>query len=484
MLGSCSKNAQYLASPGGTKASNFDHEPEVLVMSKRLGLEDVLSIGVDPHRETLEVVGIHFPEQILLDETFDNTPAGHRALLTKAKQLASEHELRLVFGLEESGNYAYTLGRYLVKESCQVKEVNLRMTNRQRDFYGQDKSDHLDALSAAAIVMRAYDKLPNVTPVQEATEATRELSRYREQLVKEQTANLNRLHSLLANQYSAYKTFFSQVNGITALAFWATYPTPSHLKAVTINQLADFVYQKSNHRLEKEASRKKAQHILASCHWQNVSPPDLLSTTQGQIIRDLAQRLLQLKRSIQAVEKLLQETIPATGQQLQTFNGLGTALAAILIGETLGTARFKHDKDKFASYNGTAPATKGTGKHSRQVENRWCNRRLKNAFNQLALNAARLEPLSKKYYQGLLQQGMDRSQARKCLTRRLSDIIFAMMRDKTPYDPLIHQTKQGHKGKRESVAVAEQRHEPSAFPSPAVKLTIPESLCQTAHNRS
>jgi len=273
-------------------------------MSKRLGLEDVLSIGVDPHRETLEVVGIHFPEEILLDETFDNTAAGHRALLTKAKQLASEHELRLVFGLEESGNYAYTLGRYLVKESCQVKEVNLRMTNRQRDFYGQDKSDHLDALSAAAIVMRAYDKLPNVTPVQEATEATRELSRYREQLVKEQAANLNRLHSLLANQYSAYKTFFSQVNGITALAFWATYPTPSHLKGVTINQLADFVYQKSNHRLGKEASRKKAQHILASCHWQNVSPPDLLSTTQGQIIRDLAQRLLQLKRSIQAVEKL------------------------------------------------------------------------------------------------------------------------------------------------------------------------------------
>jgi hypothetical protein len=301
-------------------------------------------------------------------------------------------------------------------------------------------------------------------------------------LVKEQTANLNRLHSLLANQYSAYKTFFNPVNGIAALAFWATYPTPSHLKAVSIDQLADFVYRKSNHRLGREASREKAQHILESCHWQNVSEPDCLTTAQGQIIKDLAQRLLQLKRSIETVEKLLEETIPATGQQLQTFNGLGTALAAILIGETLGTARFRHDKDKFATYNGTAPATKGTGKHSRQVENRWCNRRLKNAFSQLALNAARLEPLSKQYYQDLLEKGADRSEARKRLMRRLSDIIFAMMRDKMPYDPFIHRTKQAQKGKGENVAAAEQRHEPSVLPSLAVKLTIPESLCQTAGN--
>lgn len=63
----------------------------------------------------------------------------------------------------------------------------------------------------------------------------------------------------------------------------------------------------------------------------------------------------------------MEETIGATGQQLETFDGLGTALAGVFIGETLNTAHFDHDKDKFASYNGSAPATKGTGKHVRQV---------------------------------------------------------------------------------------------------------------------
>lgn len=268
-------------------------------MSDRFALDGVLAVGVDPHRESLDVIGIRFPEEIVLDETFDNAQAGHHALWSKAQALAAEHELSLVFGLEDSGNYGYSLGRYLVRQGCRIKEVNPRMTNRQRDFYGQDKTNRLDALATAAIVLRAYERLPDVVATQEATHATQELSRYREQMVKEQTANLNRLHAHLANQYSAYKSFFSQVKGVTALHFWATYPTPAHLQGISQDELAGFLYEKSNHRLGEEASRKKAQQILAHIAGEGVSDLDLLTEAQGHIIRDLAQRLLLLKRSIE-----------------------------------------------------------------------------------------------------------------------------------------------------------------------------------------
>jgi transposase len=227
------------------------------------------------------------------------------------------------------------------------------------------------------------------------------------------------------------------------------------LKGTTQEELASFLYEKSNHRLGREASRKKAQYILEHSDGEHISDLDLLTKAQGQIIRDLAQRLLQLKRSIETIEAGLEESLPATGQQLETFKGIGTALAGVFIGETLDTARFKHDKDKFASYNGSAPATKGTGKHVRQVENHWCNRRLKAALDRLALNARRSEPLSEAYFQKCLDSGLDRREAHKRLMRRLSDIVFAMMRDKTPYDPTIHQRKQRVcKGKGESVAPA------------------------------
>lgn len=424
-------------------------------MDHWFALDSVLALGVDPHRESLDVVAIRFPEEIILDETFDNCRTGHHALWSQAHALAAEHDLTLVVGLEDGSNYGYTLGRYLTNQGCPVKEINPRMTNRQRDFYGQDKTNHLDALATAAIVLRAYDKLPDITPVEEAIEATRELSRYRQQLVKEQTTTINRLHRHLANQYPAYKTFFSKVNGVTALHFWTTYPTPAHLQDVTAEELANFISDKSNHRLGKDASRKKADQIFQQLDDSPLQVLSLLSDVQATIIRNLAHRLLQLKRSIDALEAKLGETLPATGQKLDTLKGISTALAGVLVGETQNTARFNHDKDRFASYNGTAPASRGTGKHIRQVENRWCNRRLKRALDRVALSARRCEPLSAQYYQACLDRGLSPGQAHKCLMRRLSDVIFAMMRDKTAYDPETHRRKQTlHKAKGKSVASA------------------------------
>ena len=424
-------------------------------MSSPFALDTVLAVGVDPHRESLDVVAIHFPEKIVLDEAFDNTRAGHRALWSKAEALAAEQNLNLIFGLEDGSNYGYALGRYLVDQGGRVKEVNPRMTNRQRDFYGQDKTNRLDALATAAIVFRAYDRLPDVTAIQEATEATQELSRYREQLVKEQTANLNRLHRHLANQYPTYKTFFSELNGVTALHFWTTYPTPAHLRATTPQELADFFREKSKHSLGRQAARHKARQIFNVLDDVPISEPGLLVEAQGALIRDLAKRLLQLKRSIEDIEAKLEETVPSTGQQLETFQGIGTVSAAVLIGETRDTARFNHDKDRFAKYNGSAPVTKGTGKHARQVENHWCNRRLKSTLGQVALAARHNEPLSAEYYQACLDRGLNPGEAHKRLMRRLSDIFFAMIRDKTPYDPEIHHRKQQrHKRKGKSVAPA------------------------------
>jgi transposase len=445
-------------------------------MDDGFSFETALSVGIDPHRETVEVVAIKFPEEILLDETFANSSAGHEDLLRATQAIASQHGLRLTFGVEDSGNYGYSLARFLVEQGYEVKEVNPRMTNRQRDFYGQDKTDHLDALAAAAIVLRAHDRLPDVMPVHEAVQATRELSRYRQRLVKEQTASLNQLHSLLAIQYPNYKTFFRPINGAAALAFWKAFPTPDQVRAVTVDYLGDFLYEKSHRRLGRQGSLQKAQHILDGCGKAPAGEPGVLRSAQAQMIQDLAGRLAQLKQSIDTIERQLERTIPATGQQLQSFGGLGTALAAVFIGETLDTIRFDCDKDRFASYNGTAPAIKGSGQHTRHVHNWWCNRHLQRAFNQLALNAPRHEPLSKEYYDRLLSRGLDPHQARKRLMRRLSDIVFAMMRDRTAYDPAIHRRKkqQARRRKEESVAAASRQQQPSAFPPPpALSLALP-----------
>jgi len=423
-------------------------------MKDTFGFETALVVGVDPHRESLDAVGVRFPEVIVLDEVFDNTQAGHQSLWSKAQDLAEELGLTLVFGLEDGSNYGRSLSRYLVEAGSRVKEVNPLKTNRQRDFYGEDKTNHLDALATAAVVFRAYERLPDMVAVHEAVQATYDLSRYREKLVKQQTASINRLHSYLANQYPAYKDYFNKVNGVTALNFWATYPTTAHLRSTSVEELAALFYEKSNHCLSGADCTDKAQQVLASLDDAPDHALDLLTEVQGEIISDLARRLLALKRSIKRMESRLAETLPQTGQKLESIEGMGTVLAAVFVGETRGTARFHHNQNKFARYNGSGPATKGTGPNLRQVQNRWCNRRLKAALARLALGASRLEPLSAAYYQACLDRGLEPHQARIRLMRRLSDVVFAMMRDKTAYDPEIHRLKQERNKTKKGESVA------------------------------
>jgi hypothetical protein len=190
-------------------------------------------------------------------------------------------------------------------------------------------------------------------------------------------------------------------------------------------ELVNLLYEKSNHRINREASRKKARLIMGSCERVLASNQRLLIETQGRIIQDLARRLSQLKQSIEEIKAQLEITIAATGQQLEMFNRLGVVLAGVLIGDTLSTERFDNDPNRFASYNGTAPAIKGSGQH--------------------------LLPHREKVVQS-----------------SASDIIFAMLHDKIPSSPNIHRRKQaeGGKKKEENVAAANQRQEPSASLSP------------------
>ena len=100
-------------------------------MSRQFVPEATLAVGVDPHRDQLEIVAIKFPEVVLVDAAFDNTAAGQRTLLQRVRAAAAAEHLRPIFGLEDSGNYGYNLARYLVEEGCEVKEVNPVKTDRK-----------------------------------------------------------------------------------------------------------------------------------------------------------------------------------------------------------------------------------------------------------------------------------------------------------------------------------------------------------------
>ncbi|MEW2219049.1 transposase, partial [Streptomyces sp. NPDC006990] len=88
-----------------------------------------------------------------------------------------------------------------------------------------------------------------------------------------------------------------------------------------------------------------------------------------------------------------------------------------------------------AAYAGLAPATRSSGSSIRgEQQCRRGNKQLKRAFF-LSAFAALSEPRSRTYYDKKIAQGKHHTQALLCLARRRADVLFAMLRDGTFYNP-------------------------------------------------
>lgn len=80
-----------------------------------------------------------------------------------------------------------------------------------------------------------------------------------------------------------------------------------------------------------------------------------------------------------------------------------------------------------------APRSSGSSIRGEQPSRRG-NKQLKRAFF-LSAFAALADPASRTYYDKKISQGKHHTQALLCLARRRADVLFAMLRDGTFYDP-------------------------------------------------
>jgi len=402
---------------------------------------NILSVGIDPAKMSHYAVAMVYPEIKLMSKRISNDFLGIAEFDQRVQSMAKERNLTLVYGLEDSGAYGCTLKEYLLEKERTVLEINPLKTNRQKDFYGQDKSDTVDATCCASIVLRLYDKLPRITKENQVYAYIKEASRFRDTLVKNKTQIINRLHAQLTRAWSGiYKEFFPRIFSRQAVEFFINYPTPEYLKEISANQIASILSKASNHhtgpRERARSPQAKAILILEKSSLMRKRTLSLEKEMQAEIIKQLTLSIKQTIEAIDSIEKKLIQLIKLTGQKLTTLKGISTALAGVILGETLSPQRFSR-VSSFALFNGTAPRENSTGGRNRHIANKFCNRRLKRAFYQLALTSSRCDPISLEFYQTAIKRGLSKNEALKRLARRLSDIIFVMMKTKSIYDVQI-----------------------------------------------
>jgi transposase len=235
------------------------------------------------------------------------------------------------------------------------------------------KNDGLDALATALAASR-NERLATVDP-EAASEVLRLLSERREDLVAERTRALNCLHALLRDLLPG---------GVAG-----------------------------------KLSADRAARILRGIRLRGGASARLRRRLASDVLRDVRT----LDRKIADLNRRIEAEVEASGTTLTEIFGIGSILAARIIGTVGSVARFP-TKAHFASYAGTSPLEASSGEVVRHRLSLAGNRKLNYALHMVAVCQARSDARGGTYYRKKIAEGKSRKEALRCLKRRISDAVF------------------------------------------------------------
>lgn len=344
-------------------------------------------VGVDVHKDTHTAVGVSPFGEKIFEVTVGNYDKDFDLLVEKVVEVSGT--LSPYFGLEDCQGYGERLAKYLASQ-YPVIQVHSTLVDRARKRQTHpEKSDSLDALGVAKVMMTNIDSLPIYTVTDEGKIAKqiKELSHEREFLIAERTRLKNQLHVLLHRIYnSEYATYFKNPFSLKALKHWSR-----------VRPNCDVVLLRSMKRKVK--------------------------------------RLLELREDLKEIEKDMENLMTEGGYKLDTASGCGTVLASSIIGEIGDINRFKSPA-ALAKYAGCAPREYSSGKTVRYRKTHSGNRRLTTAFHRMALSQiSRMgNDKAREYFKRKVSEGKSKSQALVCLRRQMVTIVWMMLKHKTVFD--------------------------------------------------
>jgi transposase len=334
-------------------------------------MEQVI-IGVDPHKLSATIEVVDHLEQMLGSGRFTTDRAGYSAMRDYVKSWSER-----VWAVEGANGVGRPLAQRLLESGEQVVDVPAKLAARVRlfDTGHNRKTDARDAHSVAVVAVRT----PNlrILRVDGELEALRMLTDRREALTRRRVQTVCRLQALLAELLPGQAK-----RDITAL---------------------------------------QAKRLLAT-----VRPRDIAGKTRRRIAAEELGELIVVDAKIKRATAELKAVVLARDSRLMDIDGVGAVVAARILADVGDVARFA-DRNRFASWTGTAPLDASSGEQDRHRLSRAGNRRVNHMIHIAAVTQIRLDTEGRAYYRRKRAEGKKPMEAMRCLKRRISDAIYRQL---------------------------------------------------------
>jgi transposase len=329
-------------------------------------------IGVDPHKLSATIEVVDSQERLLGSGRFGTDNAGYAALRRYVKQWPDR-----VWAVEGANGAGRPLAQRLLEAGERVVDVPAKLAARVRlfDTGHNRKTDARDAHSIAVVAARTTGL--RVLAADGELEALRMLTDRRDELAHQRVQTVNRLQRLLSELVPGQR--------------------------------------------KKDLSALQAKAMLAT-----VRPRDIAGKTRRRMAAEQLTDLVAVDAKLKRIKAELKATVLTRGSQLMDIAGVGPAGAARILADVGDVARFA-DRNRFASWTGTAPIDASSGEQIRHRLSRAGNRRMNHVVHIAAIVQIRHDTEGRAYYRRKLAAGKTSMEALRCLKRRLSDVIYRQL---------------------------------------------------------
>ena len=334
-----------------------------------------------------------------------------------------------VFGMEATGHYWYPIYSFLKAKGYTIYVINPIQSDSLRKMYiRQTKNDSIDSFLIAEVIR--FGQFTTTSMADENILAMRQLCRYRDSVISSRTEIKLRISTIMEQIFPEYEKQFSSLWLSTSMGILEKYLTPENIENAPIDELFEIIKDKSHNKL----TMKKAISIREAA--ADTFGIKIAQDAFSFQLKQLIDRMNFLDKQIEALDCQILEYYEKFDCYLHTIPGIGMIAAATILAEIGDINRFK-SSSALVAFAGIDPTVRQSGEFS-STHNHMSKRGspyLRHAIFLAATTCSFHNSPLNAYYKKKRDQGKHHLTTTGAVARKLTSVIYAVLRDSKPYEP-------------------------------------------------